>query len=225
MVEVGNKILEDVIRKGGDWEDDLQASTRSVNSRTVGHLGAAPCEILLGVPPSPDLTELWKPSVSNDSVPALVASLSDPIDHNRLVHQYLSYRSELHDRVSQASVARKEREALRYNKGVRPDVFAQGDLVMLYQKSVGKLQPRWRGPFCIDRFATERELSYVLRQRNGRLIRGSFHGNHLKRFTPRTGHLADPSDHFLLPLQQTIRKPAKRARLHLRPPKPPQEHQ
>lgn len=220
MVEVGNKILEDVIRKGGDWEDNLQSSTRSTNSRTIGHLGMAPCEILLGVPPSPDLSELWQPSAPNDSVRSYVATLSDPTEHGRLVQQYLSYRSELHDRVAQMSIARKEQEAMKYNKGVRPAVFSAGDLVMLHQKTSGKLQPRWRGPFRIDSFATDRQLSYIIRQLNGRLIRGSFHGNHLKRFTPRTGYLAGPSDP-VLPQHQTIRKRPRRARLFLRPPKPP----
>ena len=223
MIEVGNKILEDVIRKDGDWEDGLHKSTRYINSRTIEHLRLAPCEILLGVPPFPDMSELWKPMAEANSVRACVVSLSDPFEHVRLVQQYLTYRSELHDRVAQASVARKEKEAARYNKGVRLAVFAPGNLAMLYQKNAGKLQPRWRGPFRVDGFADERGVSYRLRQHNGRLIKGTFHGNHMKRFVPRSGYLTDPSDTFLLPLHQTIRKPAKRARLYLRPPKPPQE--
>ena len=222
MIEVGNKILQSVIRKGHDWEEGLSASTKQVNSRTINHLKLAPCEILLGVPPTPDLSELWKPTADTNSVRACVSSLCNPSEHASLVQQYLSYRSELHDRVSQASVARKEKEAARYNKGVRLTVFAPGDLAMLYQKNVGKLQQRWRGPFRVDGFANERGVSYRLRQHNGRLIKGTFHGNHLKRFVPRGDYLADPSDTSqLLPSHQTIRRPAKRARLYLRPPKPP----
>ena len=105
---VGNKILEDVIRKDRDREDGLRNSTRYVNSRTIEQLKIAPCEILLGVPPSPYLSELWKPAADGNSVRTCVASLSDPNEHVRLVQQYLTYRSELHDKVSQASVARKE---------------------------------------------------------------------------------------------------------------------
>ena len=223
MVEVGNKILEDVIRKGGDWEDNLQTSTRSTNSRTIGHLAAAPCEILLGVPPSPDLSELWKPSAANDSVRSFVIALSNPIEHSRLVQQYISYRSELHDQVAQRSIARKEQEAIKFNRGVRHNtVFANKDLVMLHQKASGKLQPRWRGPFRVEGFGSDRQLSYVLRQLNGRLIRGTFHGNHLKRFNPRTGYLSTPTDPQL-PQQQTIRRRPRRVRLFLRPPKPPSD--
>ena len=71
---------------------------------------------------------------------------------------------------------------------------------MLHQKTSGKLQPRWRGSFRVDGFGSERQLSYILRQLNGRLIRGTFHDNHLKRFVPGTSYLADSSDP-LLPLQ------------------------
>ena len=62
-----------------------------------------------------------------NSVQACVSSLSDPSEHTSLVQQYLLYRSELHDKVTQASVARKEQEAAKYNKGVRLTVFAPGD--------------------------------------------------------------------------------------------------
>ena len=103
MIEVGNKILQDVLRKGGDSEDGLRHSTRYVNSRTIEHFKVAPREILLGVPPSLDLSELWKPTTDNDSVLAHVASLSNPTEHGRLLRQYITYRAELHDEVAQAS--------------------------------------------------------------------------------------------------------------------------
>jgi len=46
--------------------------------------------------------------------------------------------------------------------------------------------------------------SFILRQLNGRKIRGTFHGDDLKTFTPRSGYL---DDGLVLPIQQTIRKP------------------
>ena len=76
---------------------------------------------------------------------------------------------------------------------------------MLHQKNTGKLQPRWRGPFIIHEYGSDRQVSYRLRQLNGRLIKGKFHGDSLKPFLPRSGYLASPEDSsFLLP-QQTIR--------------------
>ena len=86
--------------------------------------------------------------------------------------------------------------------------------MILYQKNTGKLEPRWSPPFRIDGFATERGVSYKLRNVNGRLIKGSYHRNHLKRFVSRSGHLAGPTD-IALPPHQTIRKPARRAKFYL----------
>ena len=43
----------------------------------------------------------------------------------------------------------------------------------------------------------------------------------VKQFVPCSGYSADASDP-LLPRQQTIRSPRRRARLYLRPPKPPE---
>ena len=43
---------------------------------------------------------------------------------------------------------------------------------------------------------------------------------HWGKFVPRSGHLTGSTD-ITLPPHQTIRKTARRARLHLRPPKPP----
>ena len=210
MVEVGNRILEDVVRKGGDWEDCLPQATRSINSRVIGHLAMAPCEILMGLPLSPDLSDLPKPLATSSAVQAQVAALTNVTEHSRLVLQYISYRSELHDQVSQLSIARKEQEASRHDRGLKhQDVFATGDLVMLYQKNTGKLQPRWRGPFAINGFGSERMLSYTIRQLNGRLIKGTFHGNHLKRFTPRTGHLQKPSDTSFLQHQNIRQRRSK----------------
>ncbi|KAM0800623.1 hypothetical protein BDR22DRAFT_889337 [Usnea florida] len=145
-----------------------------------------------------------------------------PVKHAQTVREYQIHTSEVHDVVVEASNRRKYLEAAEYNKRICRVVHHLGDLVMLYQKDTGKLEPRWRGPFRITNYGGSHNLSFKLQQLNGRWIRGTFHGDHLKTFIPRTGYLTDPSD-TPLPVQQTIRKPAKRARLHLRPPKPPQE--
>ncbi len=86
--------------------------------------------------------------------------------------------------------------------------FSLGQPVMLYQKDTGKLQARWRGPFRIYGFGESHGVSYKPRQFNGRKIKGIFHGNHLKLFTPRRGFLADTDSAF--PSEQTIRAPRPR---------------
>lgn len=113
----------------------------------------------------------------------------------------------------------KEEMALQY-KGISQTVHTLGSLVMLYQENAGKLQPRWRSPFIISNYSSDRHLSYRLKQLNGRRIREKFQSDHLKPYVPRTGYLSDLTDP-LLPQQQTLRAPRRRARLHLRPPKPP----
>ena len=60
---------------------------------------------------------------------------------------------------------------------------------MLYQKNTGKLRPKWRGPFMIDDYGSERQLSYRLRQLHGRRIKGKLHGASLARFTNTVGVL------------------------------------
>ena len=69
-----------------------------------------------------------------------------------------------------------------------------GSFVMLYQKNIDKLQPRWRGSFVVHEYGSDRQLSYRLHQLNGRRIRGKFHGDHLKHLVSRSGYLASPED-------------------------------
>jgi hypothetical protein len=47
---------------------------------------------------------------------------------------------------------RREQDASTYNKGVKSVVYTIGDMVMLFQKDTGKLQPRRRGPIRISGF-------------------------------------------------------------------------
>ena len=72
-----------------------------------------------------------------------------PKGHARIVGQYVQHRAEMHDSIAQVSKRRKEAEAARYDRGITQTVHHINDLVMVYQKGVGELQPRWRGPFRI----------------------------------------------------------------------------
>ena len=84
---------------------------------------------------------------------------------------------------------------------------------MIYQDKSRKLKARWRGPFRILGYGDTHERSFRLQQLNERKVRGTYHGDYLKRFVPRTGYLAD-SDTPTLPPQQTIRKRRPRGELH-----------
>ena len=100
--------------------------------------------------------------------------------------------------------------ALKYNRDIKQIVHQIGSLVILYQKNTNKLQPRWRGLFVIHDYGSDRQLSYRLRQLNGRLIKGKFHDNYLRSFLPRSGYLASLEDILFLLSQQTIRARRKK---------------
>ena len=224
LIEVMNKILEGVIRKlDKEWDVGLADAACAINSRIISYLDASPKGIVLGpLPETSSITATLRALPGRD-IREWVAKLE--ASHRQEVLTYLRHRAEVHDAVNAASQLQKEDMAARYNKGIKQTTHHIKDLVMLHQERSGKLQPRWRGPFQISEYAGSHGLSSKLQQLNGRPIRGSFHGDHLKRFVPRSGYLASHDDIQLLQTQ-TIRAPRRpkqhaRVRLHLRPPKPP----
>ncbi len=64
----------------------------------------------------------------------------------------------------------------------------------------------------IEKFAGSHGKSYKIRQIGGKVIKGAFHGDHLKEFLPRRGHLRRPFQPAL-PHYQTIKKSRKRRRM------------
>jgi hypothetical protein len=86
-----------------------------------------------------------------------------------------------------------------------------GDLVMLVQEGKPqKLEPRWRGPFRVDRRSGR--ASCKLLNMDGSTIAGGnldYHEDHLKLFTPRIGHLQTGREPELLP-QLNLRRPRMR---------------
>lgn len=191
MIEVENKLLEDVLRKTRqDWEDTLDKSTRNLNSRIIGHLSICPSSILFDADPTPSTLDPILRSVSIQCVSAWKDDLLNPLQHTASVQQYLTYRVQLHNVIQQRSDAKKDKEATQFNRGINEVYFKKEDLVMLYQKNTGKLEAWWRGPFVLRGPGGDHGKSFALQQGNGRKIRGTFHGNHLKIFTPREGYLA-----------------------------------
>ena len=214
MVEVSNKLLEEVLRKdstGRDWDEVLPKSAKSLNTRVISYLSMSPTGIIFGPVQNVSPVSSTLLALPGRDIRTWHDELMDPLSHTNQVHTYLKHRSELHDLVTETTRRRKEQEAFRYNKGVTETLHHLGDLVMLYQKHTGKLEPRWRGPFRIFDYGGSHGKSFTLQQLNGREIRGSFHGDHLKKFVPRCGYLADPTLPSL-PQQQPIRRPRKKPR-------------
>jgi len=138
-----------------------------------------------------------------------VQEMDNQESHAAEFRKCIKHVSEVHDVVTELSKQQKLRMAARYDRGVRQVSHNFGDLVMLWQKDVGKLQARWRGPFKISGHRGTHGRSFTLEQLNGRRIKGTFHGDHLKTFVPRTGYLADPNPDPV-PQKQSIRHRGKK---------------
>ncbi len=194
-----------------DWDLALPRAVQSLNSGIVAHLGVSPSEVLIGTAPSPMAASAIDPKVlsaTSNVVDTWFGQLTQPTQHAMAVRRWLNYRVQTHDQIRQLSERKKEEEATRYNRGVKEAPLDINDMVMLHQKSAGKLEPRWRGPFRIAQCG-DHEVSYQLVQLSGRKIRGMFHGDHLKRFIPRTGHLIG-LETPAFPTTQPIRRPRKK---------------
>ena len=183
-----------------------------MNGRTIGYLGVSPIGINFGVVPEASAVTSILLGLPERDIKTWHDELATPVTHASHVRNYLQYRAELHDIVREITRRRREDEARRYNKGVRQVVHKIGSLVMLYQKTSGKLQSRWREPFQITGYGGIHGHSFTLRQLvTERGIRDTFHGDHLKTFIPRIGYLADSTmDQY--ESDQTIRRPRRQQR-------------
>ena len=207
FIEERNLVLENVLRKDSREFDEALADAGSVNTHVINHLGVCPAMILFGEvkPPSTTISTL----LSNPGRDPRTWAEDFVQNHPHRVRQYLGHRAEPHDLIREVSKPRKEEEAIRYSKGIQRVSHTIGRLVMLYQKDQPKLHPRWRGPFRVIGYGGSHYTSFRIQQLNGRGIRGTFHGDHLKQFIPRTGHLSMNSLPTY-PQHQTIRRPRKR---------------
>lgn len=84
--------------------------------------------------------------------------------------------------------------------------YKPGDLVLLHDSKASKkkFQPSFNGPFVISGYGGDHNHSYTLKQLNGKPIKRTFYGDHLRLFIPRTGHLVNSTEEEL-PQFQTIR--------------------
>jgi hypothetical protein len=92
---------------------------------------------------------------------------------------YLEHLNEQHRDVALANEAHKHKVKCQYDRSVHPQIFSEGDLVLVYDQDkdplgVGKFKPMWFGPFIIKE---------VLKKGTYRLV--DFEGNALAE--PRNG--------------------------------------
>ncbi len=212
MVEASNRILEEVLRRqksDTEWDVSLPDAGSAANTRTIGYLGYSPTSILWGPMLKPTASTSVLLALPGRDIKSWVQEMDNQESHAAEFRKCIKHVSEVHDVVTELSKQQKLRMAARYDRGVRQVSHNFGDLVMLWQKDVGKLQARWRGPFKISGHGGTHGRSFTLEQLNGRRIKGTFHGDHLKTFVPRTGYLADPNPDPV-PQKQSIRHRGKK---------------
>ena len=210
LIEVGNRILEAVLRKRPtEWDVGLFSAVKEVNVRVIEHLNHSPREIVMGVPENP-IRDQGRHLADSATIQAWVRSLDSEAGHRDSVQRYMEWRGHIRDEVSRRSIQKKAQEKARYDRGIIPASHGIFSLVMLHQKDTKKMEPRWRGPFRVIGYGGSHDASYILEHlRSHRKIRGSFHGDDLRSFIPRSGHLVPPIEERLQDYQ-TIRRPRKR---------------
>jgi len=214
MIEVSNRILQQAIKKAPypevlfskddykitttRWDMDLAEAASNINERCIMHLMASPKQLLLGTP-SGKLggLETEYPTEVTTQVQQWVEDpgfdwLSEE-DHSLAVSEFVARREGTRDRVQCRDTSAKQDMKARYDRRVRTYDFTPGEAVMLwFKKKKGKLKPQWRGPFVVTGYANEFGITYAIRQLTGKRIKGSFHGDHLRKFRLREGYLIPP---------------------------------
>jgi hypothetical protein len=124
------------------------------------------------------------------------------------MHEFLNFRSQLHDVIRARSDRKKKEEAVRFNREIMHYQFLFDDFIILYQKKSNKLKSRWRESFRISEYDENHDISYIIKQLNKRKIKKTFHENHFKLFSFKTDYLVDSFD-ISLQSEQIIRKSQK----------------
>ncbi|KAI0995067.1 hypothetical protein K3495_g13113 [Podosphaera aphanis] len=210
MIEKCIHIMEMVLKKSTNsvhsWPFMCQTVAHEVNRRHIEHLGFSPFEIDGGYQP-PSAVESVVPSIKRASKRKRMKSsnILETLNRNReeqehSVLQFVAERERRRDEVRNASSWAKQVYKERHDMGIRKELnFADGSMVMLYDgKSAKKqLHPSYRGPFVVSGKGGSHGISYTLKQINGTPISGTFYGDHLKPFVPRTGHLVTSNEEKL----------------------------
>jgi hypothetical protein len=85
------------------------------------------------------------------------------------LEERLSYLEQLNEQRCDAALANeahKRRVKCQYDRSVRPRIFSEGDLVLVYNQDkdplgAGKFKPMWFEPFIVKEVSKEGRLSSV----------------------------------------------------------------
>ena len=100
----------------------------------------------------------------------------------------LEHLDETHKDAAIANEAHKRRVKLQYDKSVRPRIFSEGDLVLVYDQAsdalgAGKFVAMWHGPYVVK--CVINKGSYELQDCEGGCLKEPCNGLYLKNIMPR----------------------------------------
>lgn len=95
MVEVGNCLLQEVLKKSapGEWDEKLAPATQQVNARVIQHLQVAPSAIFFGAQATVGSLDSELAFIPTSSVDAWVEEVTNPVTHFAAVRKYRDYRA------------------------------------------------------------------------------------------------------------------------------------
>ena len=119
----------------------------NVNTKIIPHLSASPSGIIFGNMQPVKASTSTLLAAPSRSILKQVRTLLNPPSYRIALQQYHTHRAQMLNVIATRSKKKKDKQAERYDRGVKQVVFKPGNLVMLYQDKIGKLQASWRGPF------------------------------------------------------------------------------
>eukprot|EP00253_Pinus_taeda_P021895 PITA_21895 len=183
QVKVVNKTLKTILQRTIDknrsnWHLMLYPALWAYRTSVKTATGFTPFQLVYGMESIfPVECEIAYLKLSIDLLPE-TSSLEE-----RLLH--LEHLDEQCRDVAIVNEAHKKRVKTQYDKAVRPRVFSEGDLVLVYDQDkdtfgVGKFKPMWYGPFIIKRVLTKG--SYELIDFEGNKLVEPRNGLYLKKY-------------------------------------------
>ncbi|MCW2783429.1 MAG: uncharacterized protein JWR35_3880 [Marmoricola sp.] len=202
MIERANRVLEDCLKKACNgnlslWSFKLPYATQAVNIRVVLSTGFTPFELLFGLPH-------WLPfqrAISGKYMGSALTLLAEQLGKDAWDEAWMGKWADIHqvkhenNRKEAWSITCKNAKEMkgRYDREITGKEYHQGDVVMLWNTTIGKgigkkLEQSWRGPFWVqDRVGN---VTYCIAYFHGPTVPGTFHRDHLKLFQKRTGYIA-----------------------------------
>lgn len=208
MIERANQEIEKALKRMADksmssWDLFLGRATRAINTRNIIALRYMPFEILFGIQPRL-LFELSYPDEDLTELRAWAESLEGDLPKTHWRELILSNKAdvrEIRDEVIERWKKRNKEMKELCNKGIKGWHFKAGDLVMLYDNTVGtkskashKLGVQWPGPYLVLGPSEDHGTSYYLCYIHGKKLPGTHHGDHLTLYCSCSSHLAQPFD-------------------------------